>query len=385
MVLDPATLVLIAALNAVIVGALLATSWLQARDEAPLLFWSGGFLLIAVALIFLIAGNETASPLRQVANLLFITAYGLSFVASRRFNGRAAPLWIVGLFAAAWAIPLALVPMGFETRIMVYSALVAVASAMTVREHWRGDGVHLFSQRAAAVVLGIHMLFYIARAFVGARPFEGTTDVISITAGWIAVIGVETMVQITAYGFLLMAMAKEKADRGNRIAAQVDPLTQVANRRGFFAAAARKLADAQRRSEQVALLIVDIDGFKSINDTHGHETGDRILLSFCGVARTQLPPGALICRMGGDEFTILMTGRDARDPDAAAERLRVSFAAANRETGATLSVGVASGLAAAGSIDDLRHIADRALYRAKAAGRNTVEGDVLVRELALAG
>jgi diguanylate cyclase (GGDEF)-like protein len=385
MVLDPATMVINAALIAVIVGGLLATSWLQDRSNAPLLFWSAGFLLIAVGLIFLIAGAATASPLRQVANFLFLTSYGLSFIAARRFNGRSAPFWILPLFPASWALPLALVPLDFEARVVGYSALVAVASALTVREHWLGDGAPLFSQRAAAVVLGVHAVFYVIRVYVGAAPFDGTGDLIAISANWVAIIGVEAMLQITAYGFLLMAMSKERSDRVNRIAARIDPLTQVANRRGFFADAARMLDRAARRGGPVALFVIDIDGFKSINDGHGHEAGDRVLTSFCRVARAQLPQGALLCRMGGDEFAVLLTGADVRDPEAIAERIRVSFAAANSETAATLSIGVASGSAVGAVLDELRNAADNALYRAKAAGRDRVEGDVLRAELALAG
>ena len=126
------------------------------------------------------------------------------------------------------------------------------------------------------------------------------------------------------------------------------------------------------------LLLFDLDGFKRINDTFGHHVGDRVLTTFCGVATAALRPDDLFGRLGGEEFAALLPQTSLDEGLAVAERIRSDFEATTLEVGAntlaaTVSVGVAMSIDPSPNLADMIEAADRALYRAKANGRNRVE------------
>jgi diguanylate cyclase (GGDEF)-like protein len=163
--------------------------------------------------------------------------------------------------------------------------------------------------------------------------------------------------------------------------AMTDELTRLPNRRSFFAIAGERLAHARRTGEPVALLALDIDHFKRINDTHGHEVGDRVLQRVAHAARASLRSGDAVGRTGGEEFLALLPATDARAAVEVAERLRLAIERLDvSDLAPALAVSVSVGVAAAGpestlafDLEAQARQADEALYRAKAAGRNRVE------------
>jgi diguanylate cyclase (GGDEF)-like protein len=151
----------------------------------------------------------------------------------------------------------------------------------------------------------------------------------------------------------------------------------VLNRSAFREEAARRLALG---TSGFALLMVDLDDFKGVNDTHGHATGDTVLANFVRRVKDTLPQGSLLGRMGGEEFAVLIP--DCRRPDtvAEAEKIRQSVAAEpvcagdGKDVPVTASVGVvAVEHGDADSLDTLLAEADRLCYLAKKHGRNRVE------------
>ncbi|GAB2565947.1 hypothetical protein Aab01nite_46880 [Paractinoplanes abujensis] len=151
----------------------------------------------------------------------------------------------------------------------------------------------------------------------------------------------------------------------------IDPLTGLVNRVGLN----RRLTQALRRGEPIALLLIDLDGFKAVNDSYGHNTGDLLLLEFAATLRANVRGSDLACRIGGDEFVVLqhaVTGEG--DVTALARRIQAAAAgnpirAGERTVTARASIGAA--LATAGEDgDELRHRADIAMYQAKRAGRH---------------
>jgi diguanylate cyclase (GGDEF)-like protein len=125
-------------------------------------------------------------------------------------------------------------------------------------------------------------------------------------------------------------------------------------------------------------LLFDLDRFKDINDTFGHHVGDRVLKAFCGAATAALRPDDLFGRVGGEEFAALLPYTSLDEGLAIAERIRSNFEATTLQIGAntltaTVSVGVAMSIDPGWKLADLFKMADRALYRAKATGRNHVE------------
>jgi two-component system cell cycle response regulator len=157
-----------------------------------------------------------------------------------------------------------------------------------------------------------------------------------------------------------------------------DPLTGLNNRRFLESHLAALIEQSSLQGWPLALLIVDIDHFKRVNDTYGHDAGDEVLRAFSQRLRGVIRKGDLLCRLGGEEFVMVMPGANAAAAAGIAERARLAVAreafavgGGNRKIPITASIGLAE---LGGSQDwrELYHCADQALYRAKAEGRNRV-------------
>lgn len=158
-----------------------------------------------------------------------------------------------------------------------------------------------------------------------------------------------------------------------------DHLTGLVNRRHLMLGLADALAQAQARGASVAVLMVDVDHFKQVNDQWGHRAGDEALVSLATLLRDVVPPGALVGRWGGEEFLVVLPDADTAQATAVAETLRARCAelsAREPVTAAprarTISVGVAATRSAEAAPDMLVDAADSALYDAKHGGRNCV-------------
>jgi diguanylate cyclase (GGDEF)-like protein len=172
------------------------------------------------------------------------------------------------------------------------------------------------------------------------------------------------------------ATASRMHERSLHALAHTDPLTQLPNRRRFEQA----LEGAANRSRQgdrdCALLYLDVDFFKQINDRYGHATGDDVLVEFARRLRTSVRSTDLVARLAGDEFTVLLHDvRSEADVERVARKILDAIAEPFALAGRTLKVGttIGIGLASGGSVDPraLMETADRALYVAKEAGRHT--------------
>jgi diguanylate cyclase len=171
--------------------------------------------------------------------------------------------------------------------------------------------------------------------------------------------------------------ALKRSEEGWRLQANQDALTGLFNRRYFDDTLTREMARAQREGTPISLMVLDVDHFKRINDTHGHETGDevlRLLGQFIGQSARQ---GDVACRLGGEEFCVLYTGMTLAKACERAEQLRQRLAehpipTASGTLSVTASIGLAQYPTDAGSGPSLMSAADQALYAAKRAGRDRV-------------
>jgi diguanylate cyclase (GGDEF)-like protein len=153
--------------------------------------------------------------------------------------------------------------------------------------------------------------------------------------------------------------------------AHQDPLTGLANRRRIEAQAVQMLANARRSNRSAAVLVLDLDGFKAINDTFGHAAGDLVLREIAARLTARTRPTGLLARLGGDEFVALLPGVDAREAEAVVEAYRSIFSLPLTVDGRELRLGGSIGLALypeqGRTFPELLQVADAAMYRVKAA------------------
>lgn len=172
----------------------------------------------------------------------------------------------------------------------------------------------------------------------------------------------------------LFSVAMMRAERVQRTASALDPLTGLLNRTSLDGRFSELAEQARLSGDPVAVLAVDLDHFKRINDGYGHARGDEVLRQVAAAIRAQLRSFELAYRMGGEEFLVVLPGLDLRQGAEVAERLRRALAAL--EPGGlavTVSIGVSAGSGDGVCFKPLYQAADAALYAAKGAGRNRVQ------------
>ncbi len=168
-----------------------------------------------------------------------------------------------------------------------------------------------------------------------------------------------------------IALANAEAREALINRAATDPLTGLANHRTFHERLADEMARSRRYGHVIAVAMIDIDDFKTVNDTWGHQAGDELLTATAQQIESVMRADALVARLGGDEFAVLLPESDREFARVAAERARAAVAEIALEDGLriSISVGVCDS-AHASSPDELVERADLALYAAKSAGRN---------------
>ncbi len=171
------------------------------------------------------------------------------------------------------------------------------------------------------------------------------------------------------------ALARVYSHRAAEAQASTDALTGLPNRR-YFQEFVSLLAQRRRAGDAVGILMVDIDRFKKLNDTHGHATGDEVLRAVAGAIVSAVREDDVPARFGGEEFVVLLRNPDPGVAIEVGERIRAAVSALDLERlgvrGVSVSVGVAVADGPEEPIDELIETADRALYRAKRAGRDRV-------------
>ena len=268
---------------------------------------------------------------------------------------------LVGNVLAAGHDVDALPPVILESAVAVTGAagarLVADGEDLARLGSMNGDGPPLSIALSAGAMSGGQLVLY--------PPAGGGFDDEAVQlAEWLA-------------GRASIALQNAHLHRLTRQLASTDELTQLANRRQFDEALGAEVVRAERFRDQVAIVVADLDNFKTVNDRFGHDVGDLVLRAFAAAIRANVRDVDLPARYGGEEFTVLLPSTDAEGGRQLAERLRVAAESMVVDAGDAGEVRVTSSFGVASFPDEpsaaaLLRAADRALYRAKTAGKNTV-------------
>ncbi|MDD2054297.1 GGDEF domain-containing protein [Pseudomonas putida] len=374
MALDPSTMLVLTIALAAAAALYLAIEWRTVR-EPSLLFWSAGFATICVgSTLALLRGSGILFVGIWFANGLLVVAHWFFLLGVTRFTlARLSRAWY--LVFVAWLALLLLPgePPWSKVYLLVNSLLVAgltLKASFLLRPHGSSLSVGAVQLR---YVLLLHGLFYLVKALTAVVPgtlidlaaFRGEIIQISLVEGAMAIM----LIALSMTG-------TERYRREKRIArlAARDPLTALYNRRALEVRATRVLEDVSP-SRPGALLLIDIDNFKLVNDLYGHTAGDRLLVSLSEMIRALLPEGALAARLGGDEFVILLSNTGDAPVAALGSALREQFHQATTQAfstpaAVTLSIGASLFDQPPASLAALIEQGDAALYESKRGGRD---------------
>ena len=329
--------------------------------------------VLAVAL-WAVVGADNAFT-RVVYPAVVVLHGGLAAgVLTRRLSLRLVGWW-VALFPAALLIArLAIWELGLESPPENLGVPVAVVG-------WFGVVFALaflvFGTRRGAIVslLGYVVLYLGSVVFAsgGVLAESGVGVPVAYMAGGHAAL--IAVVWVLARNVERLAAARTKAEL-LELQASTDPLTVVANRRRLDDELERQIAQARRYDHPFSVVLIDLDGFKAINDTHGHEVGDGVLVETVDRLQAAIRDADLIGRWGGEEFLLLAPHTDHQAACALAERCRRATASSPMQH-AGVTVTASLGVASLGPDDDARTLtrrADLAMYTAKSDGRDRVVG-----------
>jgi len=343
-------------------------------------FWAAASLVAALgAGITMLRGSMDPRFPLVIGGGLLVFACGIAAMGVRRFYEIDIQWRAAVMIAAASCIGLyvfLVLDDNMPMRMVAYSLGQSVSIGMTLplllrRQESRDNPGARLAGYVGLLIIGVH----IARSIWALPIIGGDMTVTNFTGVQAALILAQVFLGMAwNFGFMLMAMDRLR----NEVAdlALVDDLTGVANRRHLIQRLTEECARSERSGEPFALLVIDLDGFKSINDTHGHAAGDACLQHFTLMAQTRLRPGDLLARTGGDEFCIVLPSSSLREGIMIARRvLEVCRQDAEGCTGLDIPIGVSIGVAewteAIGRFpESLIAAADEALYAAKKEGKN---------------
>jgi diguanylate cyclase (GGDEF)-like protein len=343
-------------------------------------FWTGSAFAAAAgaALTMLRVFVDSLLPLLAAGTVLIFAAC-LAAMGIRRFydqpvSWRGTAL-ITGLSFAGLAFFI-IAQDNLSMRVLIYSIGQCLPFALSLKLLLsRQDGRKNPGARLAAIVAILVIAIYVFRVAANLLHIGGEFSFVSFGALHSALILVLVFLSMAwNFGFLLMAMDRLRNEAADL--ALLDDLTGVGNRRHLLQRLTQECAKSERSGEAFALMVIDLDGFKAINDTHGHAAGDACLQHFTLMAQTRLRPSDMLARTGGDEFCVLLPASTLREGALIARRvLDACRADAEACAGADIpiaaSIGVAQWTPEIGAFPDrLMAAADHALYAAKKDGKN---------------
>ncbi|WP_244545339.1 GGDEF domain-containing protein [Devosia enhydra] len=348
-------------------------AWLSSRAERFMLTWSLGLLLVVGNILAFSSYNQVYNPfVGALAFALLVFGLAVIFGAAREFRlrrPRGQMILSIGIPGAVFvALPFALGLDGLG--VIIGNLLAALLLGATAIEYWAGRKeaplpifavVLLYAVCALSFLPCAALVILAGNLSIGAAPSNWAED-LNLTI---------CIITLTGIGALSLSLNQSRLTQRHRHEAETDVLTGLLNRRAMFDRYGSSMLPAN-----VAMILFDLDDFKSINDRFGHAVGDAVLRKFTAALRSAAGPDDLAVRMGGEEFALLVLEASTEGALKSAEAVRLAFEAEAMLTDAgllqtTVSAGLCFSDAPIALEESLRR-ADSALYRAKRDGRNRV-------------
>jgi diguanylate cyclase (GGDEF)-like protein len=375
----PTLFLLLTAISATLTVSISLVARAQTRDG--MVYWAWAFAFHTAGYFLYILRGQVSDVLSIVlANMAFACHLALIAEGVLQFQHRKPPralIWSPVLIVAvvySWLLPWQTAR--FIAGSVIFSAqsagIVAILlqrrkDTVGVGQHFMLTGYFILIAALAAQAVGTLLQTEVAASLLLSSPVTTLTFMAATISTLLVCLG-------------LIVMTKERADERNRTLAMRDEVTGLINRRMLLESLTQHLSAAKRHGQPLSVLLLDIDFFKRVNDTYGHLSGDKVLKSIACVLEQRCRKQDYFGRFGGEEFLMILPNTDAEGAMTMAEALRSAVEAHSFEavSGESVAITVSIGLCALSQLpdprcDDLIGAADKALYRAKASGRNRVE------------
>jgi diguanylate cyclase (GGDEF)-like protein len=356
------------------IGTLIA--WSIERSGAGLLLWSISFFVRVPAFPLLILRGDIPDRLSiDLAGAFLFAGLGLSWIGARAFDRRQMRPFVAALPMLVW-LAVCQVPEIYgdiSARLFVHSSLMTLCTGAIAFEFWRGTRPVQRLRRSLALVFLVNSAVHLVRG--GKSLYGGLSEDVLLGGNGLALSLFIPLVLVLLGMVVWLAVFWGEYVTRLKHDAEHDPLTNVLNRRTFTDRAEQQIGGRRAADTGLCLLLFDLDHFKAVNDTYGHQAGDDVLQQFCRLVEGELRWGDLLARLGGEEFAAVLPGAGPDEALGIAERVKArlgdaGFEVAGTHIEVTVSIGIAELSETTGSLADLMKQADAALYMAKRAGRN---------------
>lgn len=373
--LDPRSIILLAGIMSMLMSVVL---YFLRRNYPPsiggLAEWAAAPALIFVSTLLLGARGMIPDFLSVVVgNVILLVGLALLYFGSQRFFGLppSLRLWGVVILAAAAVLVWTRVETHYGNRVLMMALVMSLISFAHLRLLVRHGARSLATYLTASSLLILTLAQVYRFAWALGAPADDKLLLLSPTQTVLFTIYALCILMITI-GVVLMATDKLRAELEHL--ASHDSLTGALTRRALLDACDQELERGRRKGRAMSLLMMDLDHFKAINDSHGHLKGDQVLKDFVACVTSLLRRPDSLGRFGGEEFVALLPETSPDEARIVAERIRARIEADDRGLPPyRVSIGVTTTAAADADLDGIIARADAALYQAKSKGRNRVE------------
>lgn len=375
MFFDQITLLTAIGLSSAALSLTLLLTWLGSRSETFLVSWAVGMaFVVAGVVLFVSLGNDFSSSRLFAAFALLVVGFGFVYAGARQFRfGQSNWVTIASIVAIWLAAMAASFLLGYSgVGAALANLLIALLLILSGRQYWIARveaplplivNTALYAVTAASFALCGLVLLRHGEFVLHGRPENWAEDVNAFVV----------VIAVTGIGAMSLALSQTRSARRHQQEARTDPLTGLLNRRYLF-----EQFGGLPVNPATAVVVFDLDHFKSINDRYGHAAGDHVLRTFAALVKDVVGDSDAAFRLGGEEFCIILLGTTSADAIHTADTIRSRLESEaiqfeNNSIHVTVSAGMTMCLGEPEALDTLISRADNALYRAKRKGRNRLE------------